>query len=259
VGSLLSVDLQEEWAAALHDAGLSGDEAALFVMPGAKAKDGQTEAVYFHPSIAILPDRLFRDEDEGVMGDANNGALDLHRVFLWGDADPLMLVARMRHELEHARQWRVHGRSVQDLQELLYHALSAKVADLSGTADLYHLLPAEMDANAAAAVFVRGRHRSDVEERFADPCPVILRSNTGPEPVETLPVRTVAYASLFAAVCDAWAHRNHDVGFGRLLQSQCPGAQEVWERLIDPSMRCTEVRSIDGTADGIESRGNAAR
>jgi hypothetical protein len=73
------------------------------------------------------------------------------RVAIWRDVDLPVFAGRLRHELEHARQWDRFGRSIFELYDLIRdELLPRKAGDLNGCAGMYvNAIPAEQDANAA--------------------------------------------------------------------------------------------------------------
>ena len=187
----------------------------------------------FVPRRREVPRRFFEESELGLKDEGDDDLSD-HRLFIRTGDDPVMVVAIMRHELEHARQWDVHGDAILAVQvEYLWPALRTRSSG-PGAARIYNLAPSELDAHAAAATFVRARHPDAVESLVArDPdngCPLILLSRSGPEPVETLPFRTLGFASMFREVLDAWAFEHHGRSFGGAVAPHINGAAELWER-----------------------------
>ena len=245
------MDYQLEWEAAVLDADFSLDDVKLFRPSTEVAADGETVEAYVPPGFKIVSGGPFGDGDQELLQEANPYT-KRHRIFVWAAPEPLLTVARMRHELEHAKQSDCHGTAIQDLQGLLFMALAAKVVGIPGTSDLYDLLPSELDAHAAASRFVRDRHADEVVAVWPTECPAILRSHTGPEPVETLPVRTVAYAAQFASVCEDWSLREHHRPFIECLRAFCPRSVDVWPLLTDSSIRCVQARPATRDAQNME-------
>lgn len=98
---------------------------------------------------------------------------------------------------------------------------------------LVQTLPIEGDAHAAAAALARARHPEAVEHLLSEAHEdsVILRSVSGPEPIETLPTRTVCFAYQYASLCERWARESRDMPFGELAESVWPGAGALWQSL----------------------------
>lgn len=116
-----------------------------------------------------------------------------------------------------------------------------------GASDLYDLLPSELDAHAAASTFVRRRHPSEVSEVETagpeDSCPRVLLSRLGPEPLETLPERTVYYALMFRKRLDEWAAETHGTSFGEAIDVHMRGAAAIWRAAEEASPSVTPVPS----------------
>jgi hypothetical protein len=165
------------------------------------------------------------------VGSENDDDLEHHRIGVWVDADPTIRLAALRHELEHARQFSVHGQAIFLLTNLVKEVI--RLRTLVGWGVLVQTLPIEADAHAAAATLARARNPDEVErmltEKHKDS--VIIRSVSGPEPVETLPTRTVCFAYQYATLCERWAQDNRGVSFEDLVHSVWAGAGALWRRL----------------------------
>jgi hypothetical protein len=61
-----------------------------------------------------------------------------------------------------------------------------------------------------------------------------LRSNVGPEPIETLPERMLAFMIANRGLCDLYADRHgNGLTFSQMLNAEWPGAGDVWRELVD--------------------------
>lgn len=86
---------------------------------------------------------------------------DRHRVAVFADVDwddpeqEAVLAGFLRHEVRHAEQWDELGQDFFDLYDLAELVCQWKVGGLPRGGILYGLIPAEMDANAAAAKLLR--------------------------------------------------------------------------------------------------------
>ena len=65
---------------------------------------------------------------------------------------------------------------------------------------------------------------------------MVLRSVSGPEPVETLPTRAICFAYQYATLCERWARENPNMPFGELAESVWPGAGAFWQSLEAASL-----------------------
>jgi hypothetical protein len=167
----------------------------------------------------------FGAEVSALLRDLNSDeCIDAIRVLVWRDRTTEGLAAVIRHELEHAVQNEAHGQSVERLYHLALQVLAVRVNGLPGNGFLYTIIPNELDANAAAAIFVRTRYGREriielLEARDEDSA--AFRSLVGPAPVDTLPERLLAAQQGFA--------------FWQLLDDSWPGSGAVWRELVDQS------------------------
>jgi hypothetical protein len=231
--------LNSEWQAALADAGFAGRAARLYPFPGEMSAD-ETRAYYFVPGQRIYHDAHFPDELGGQIQDANDHR-DRHRIAVWVDGPTPVLGAKLRHELEHARQWDAHGKPLFDLNDLTLAVLAERVGGLPGGGVLYNLIPTETDANAASAAFAWARYGEEVCRPLCDPMSrdgALFRSLTPPPAIETLPTRMLAFLLQFADLCERFAERR-ERSFTDLLDEAWPGASASWAALqavtFDPS------------------------
>lgn len=227
--------IEEVWLAALVDAGLDSREALLYVLDGDKDSNGyggrhfhryveadrQGEAVELHP----LLDELNHDE-----------CIDSHRVVVFRDRTIEGVAALIRHELEHGRQQDVHGPRLMKLYGIALSVISERVGGLPGAGFLYQVIPLELDANAAAATFVRGRYgAAAIDEllRDGDGDGAAFRSLVGPPPIDTLPERMVRFFATMPDLCDRLAGNNNTT-FAELLDlyGDWRGAGAVYNRLL---------------------------
>jgi hypothetical protein len=224
--------LEPVWEAALAHAGYEVGAALLYPFEGARASDG-SGAVHFPPGHEIgEADQM---DHEGYIRVANEPKnRDLHRIALWTGVDPPVLAGRLRHELEHARQWDRFGQPIFDLYDLLLReVLPAKAGGLDGCLGMYfNAIPAEQDANAAAAIFVHDQQGDDaIAALCRDPDYRNLGcSLLGAQPLDTLPARMVAFAFTHRDCCELVA-KSYDGDFAEVLDNRFEGAGDLWRRL----------------------------
>ncbi|MGI9658425.1 MAG: hypothetical protein ACR2OD_05910, partial [Gaiellaceae bacterium] len=157
------------------------------------------------------------------------------RFCIWTDVPVPLIAARMRHELEHARQCRAHSVALWALTDLVGDVLAETVGESPGGAALYNASPVELDASAAAAWFVRRRYGDDIAMELLDSAHAEadgpnLRLHLGPGPLETLPARMLAFLWQFPAACTAFEHRT-GTPVALALEAVWPGAEQIWSRL----------------------------
>jgi hypothetical protein len=132
------------------------------------------------------------------------------------------------------RQYDLHRQQLAELSGVAEHVIAEPVGDLPGGGFLYQVIPAEMDANAAAAVFVRGRYGDDrINEllKEGDKDGSAFRSLVGPAAIDTLPERTIRFLATMPDLCDRYAE-SADLSFSALLRAHWPGAELIYERLV---------------------------
>ena len=106
-----------------------------------------------------------------------------HRVVVYMDYEPTdgpipaetrlaVFGATMRHELDHARQQSVCGNDVFHFDhEIVDHILRVKFGGLPRSAAYYNVKPMELDANSAAAMFLRAHHADQIDPPSCTPPP----------------------------------------------------------------------------------------
>jgi hypothetical protein len=162
--------------------------------------------------------------------------LNRHRVIVRRplESDPFSIAAfsgKLRHELEHARQWNACGLSVFQLSDLADSVLAPKIRGLAGGNRFIHLKPIEQDANAAAAIFLRARWPDEVTALLDDPNDgPLVRSLTPPGSTATLVTRMVAFLYLYEDLCAA-LEAKWPFGFAEHLDGIAPSAGALWRTL----------------------------
>jgi hypothetical protein len=149
--------IAREWAAALADAELDAADFCLIVVDGPIAGTGRF-AVWHEPGLARAETEFLKGDD--LVRANSDECLNRHLVAVWRDFEltdfgVAFPAGRLRHELEHARQWNALGVEPFELDELLGQVLLLKVENTQGAGYYYTFKPIEQDANAAASMFVR--------------------------------------------------------------------------------------------------------
>ena len=104
-----------------------------------------------------------------------------------------VLAAKVRHELEHARQWDACGEEPFNLMKLLRDVHKRKTGGMVYGAFL-NQMPIEDDANAAGSLFVRKIRPASVEDvRRHEAYGPLARAVVAPLEPETLAVRMIAF------------------------------------------------------------------
>jgi hypothetical protein len=148
--------------------------------------------------------------------------------------EEVLVAGIFRHELEHVVQnlhWRPYRFNLFDFDGVVDAVLKRA---LRNAGSLYNAKPMEQDANAAASRYLRSRfddtllHDVFRGQRFAE----LVRWRAGPQPVETLVARTLAYCLMLRPEIAEW-ERAHGRDFTRELESYIPGASGLWSRLVE--------------------------
>jgi len=189
VMSFDSGELRELWESTLRDACIDQADAALFAMPSNRSSAGFGAKAWVRGS--VIDDAADVEALGERLAEANSGRVrNLRRVAVWtGGRSREGLAATLRHELEHTVQLEVLGEILQQLSDDAYSVLIEHAGGLPGSGVLYHAIPAEADANAAAARFVRDRFgdaRIDELVEGGDRDRAAMRQQNPPEPLETL-------------------------------------------------------------------------
>ncbi len=220
--------------AALADAGYNDDEAILYVFDETESETGFEAMTYPRnryvnageiPEVAPLLREMNHDDVRPAVRIA---------VFV-GEQSEEGCAAIIRHELEHGRQNDLFDDRLLGLYNVAHNVLKVKVGGLAGSSLAYTLMPIELDANAAGAMFATaryGRNRIVQLLRDGDRSAAALRSNVGPEPIETLPERMLAFLVANRGLCEAYADSVR-FSFDEILEANWPGAGVVWRRLVD--------------------------
>lgn len=184
-------DVVAAWRATVDDAGIALDEVALIWRAGRPRPTGQ-EAASWRPDSDI--DTEFDDDYEftPALEWANSDPIrGLPRVMVWVGRTPEGLAGVLRHELEHTVQVAAHV----ELDHLHQRAFD-ELRKRGGTGKSYNAIPMEVDANRAAARFLRGRYGSDrlrelVDAGDADAA--CFRPTADPDSIDTLVERMRAF------------------------------------------------------------------
>jgi hypothetical protein len=221
------------WAIACADAGfVLGETAWLFEMAGQPPTS--QHAVHFEPGSAVVIDIHCRFTDEQLVLLNTRPTRYGDRVAVYPEAfrDPRELAAVLRHELEHAVQFRLQPEAYQ-ASDLLERMLSeARVYVGRGGNSLINALPIESDANAAAANLVCSEYGGIPEELAWGDHGSALRS-PGPANPATLRGRTIAWAAM------------HIDAFHRVCDEDRTSAASVAEALLPSGAARLETLAVD--------------
>jgi hypothetical protein len=236
IESLRAEPLTEAFNVAVDDAELDGGDFYLLACPG--AADGSARAAWYPPGEQLAVDELLA---ESMLAEANAAnARNRHRIAVLEDFDAddpvetALVTAKLRHELEHARQYMACGHPLRELDAITDSILGWKAGGINGSGAFYNLKPIELDANAAASMLLRRRYDEDVVAGVLESDDAALaRSLTGPGDPDTLLTRTVCFIFLFHDIAEDPVHRGA-LAFDRRLELAARGAGALWLQLKSP-------------------------
>ena len=229
-----------EWPRVVADAGFDADAVAYWISETTPAGLRDRAAMYFLPCKDPAPPFAFTEDQ---YAEATSPPFrDRHRIIVHLDYElPVELsrnakrgfvAAAMRHELEHARQADIPaGRAALEVDQNLADAiLFRKVGRLEGGSSFYNYKPMEMDANAAAAIYIREHHSNAVGELLdSERVGSFVRSNTGPESPDSLLQRTICFLFQFRSIAD---ELSGDIPFEERLRIYGgDDAADLWRQL----------------------------
>jgi hypothetical protein len=204
-------------------------EARLYPVPG--RPPNHEAALHLHPGSFAEREARF-PFTRSQLDDANAPEhRRLHRIAIRDTPDEATLLALLRHELEHARQYRFDVATygfIQVAQNMLgqpFH--DARAETLRGSSLLYQLLPSEADANRAARACARDHGL--VPTAAASPDYDHLFREPGDPQLETLPQRLVSLCALFPEYADP--AREAVTDFDRQIRSLDRGLSDWWTEI----------------------------
>ena len=231
----LAPEIEAIWIAACDDAGLNPDDCLLYVIDGHESEAGYG-GMHFQRVLRIYESDHFGADINGLLEELNaEERIDATRILVWRDRTIEGLAAMIRHELEHAVQNETHGSRVEGLYHLAMKVLAIRVGGLAGGGLLYNTIPNELDANAAAAMFVRARYgdeRVNTLLTARDEDSALFRSLVGPGPLESLPERLFGFFIAHRDLCKRFAE-GAGFGFVQLLDLEWNGAGRIWRELVE--------------------------
>jgi len=224
-------------AEVLVHAGQDVDRFYLIPLPGAPSPNGQ-KAAFYHagPRIDEDADGMLHGTQLAVANTSE--ARRRHRVAAFTEIDwddPLeeaVLAALLRHEVRHAEQFDSLGEEFFELYDLARTIGSWKVGGMPRSATLYGLIPAEMDANTAAAKFLRENRPGVVQAVLESDDGVLARSHTDPGPLPDLPTKMIAFIYLLREVADDPARSPSGLTFEDRLRYVNSRAAATWAALV---------------------------
>jgi hypothetical protein len=229
------------WNGAVEAAEFSVDQVAYWISQETPSEIQDRAAMYFLPGPQPDPPHAFSEaqleeatEDEMAKRHRMMVHIDYKLPYgLSSESVEAFFAGVLRHELEHARQADAPGGrlALEVDQNLIDPVLFERAGGIKGGAEYYNMKPSELDANAAASVYVRSRFPDAVPALLETEIGAKLRSNTEPEDPASLLRRTVCFLFQFRAIAEGLAA---PLSVAAHLETYGgPEAAEVWGRLTD--------------------------
>jgi hypothetical protein len=228
------------WDSVAEAAGFSPDDVAYWISEETPEEIRDRVAMYFLPGPD--PDPPFAFTQTQLEEATSDEMAERHRIIVHVDyelpenlgpeATEAFLAAVLRHELEHARQAQAPGgrQALEVDQNLVDPVLSKKAGGIKGGARYYNMKPSELDANAAASVYVRSHFPEAVPALLETEIGEMLRSHTEPEDPGTLLRRTVCFLFQFKAIAETLSAPLPASAHLRIYGGS--EAEGLWKRLV---------------------------
>jgi hypothetical protein len=204
---LTDAERTDEVSAATTDVGDLARRVEVFAT-WAFTDESAVGAMWFPPRQKIDDPRVPADLTEQMNATDHR---DAHRIAVPAHpSDRVAFAGLVRHELEHARQFDEAGLAIFDIQDYLENSVLPEVAGgLDGCAGgLINSIPTEMDANAAASIYLTSRFDADDLTRLRNSERRYLAcSLLPPAAPSTLLVRMAAFAVVHRGGVEAHAAR----------------------------------------------------
>lgn len=230
--------IDTEWPLAMAHAGFTEGELTLWKAETSPSELDGIAAQCFGPYQD--PDRPYAFSPKQFAEATSKALRDRHRIVMHLDYDysntlsqeaaQALVGAILRHELEHAKQQERWGPDLFNIYDQF--VLAAMGNFFGGSIPNAHinLVPVELDANAAAASYLRQHHPSHIAG--------IIQTNNGntariakePQSRDTLMGRMIAFLYVFR---EAIEEISEEVPVQTRLELYSEEAAETWSRLTD--------------------------
>jgi hypothetical protein len=220
------------WLAACQDAEYQPEtQVALYLLPGSSG-DGAA-ALHLEPGYEVFANETW-PLAPNQLADANSAQKrNIHRILARDFGSTRVALGRLRHEMEHARQY---DRSPQVYLAMSFarDALSRAFEErdppsLAGSATLYNQLPFEEGANQVAAAITTTQFGPPSESELASTNAPLFRDASPIEP-DTLALRILGFSSLFPAGF-MWVAEQRGESISDLLSRLGPDGEAGWHAL----------------------------
>lgn len=149
---------------------------------------------------------------------------------LSSDAARAVIGALLRHELQHATQVERWGPELFNIYDQFVFKAMARFFGGSIPGVYVNNLPIELDANAAAAEYLREHHPKQIDEILLTDCANLARIAQPAQPVDTLMRRTIACLYVYKQQIE---ELTGDIPTANRLELYDKEAAGAWRRLTD--------------------------
>lgn len=231
----LSDQLGREWRAALEHARYGDEHVCLIIVDAERVKNANM-AEHHPPGLEVMSTALLTGEWRTRAN--SRGCREQHRIAIWKPDDDTsisnaLFAAKVRHELEHVRQWDEAGKLAFDLSGPPDNVLWEVYRDQPGGSQYYNEKPIEADANAASGAFLRSRFPEDIQAavfEHDDGRGYGHHAEDSPGDPKTLVVRTLEFIKSYPE--EARQRASIGIPFGRFLElMHGPEAAAIWAEL----------------------------
>jgi hypothetical protein len=227
--------IEAEWPKTVQDAGLSDETLFLCHTDHSPARLRESPAQWFPPELEAkelddFPREHREKADSESMWERHRIVVRLSYDYPSGlklDTTQALVGAVLRHELEHACQ----HEDCPALYGLIFEVVLPVLSQAFGGAcpnTIINCMPNELDANAAAARYLRVHHPRHIAAIRATIWPDLTQMQPNPQSTSTLFSRMVAFLYLFREAAEQWAHPG---SFGDSIEWKSEEAAAVWGRL----------------------------
>jgi hypothetical protein len=233
--------IDQEWPAAVKHADLPEDKLSLWKGEVTPKELRSVAAQHFGPHLNPDPPYAFSVEQYAeatspAMREKHRIVMHLDYVFpdgLSSDAVKALIGALLRHELQHARQVERWGPDLFNIYDQFVYPAMGHFFGGSIPGSYVNNLPIELDANAAAAEYLREHHREHINGILKTDCANLARITQPPQPVGTLMARTIAFLYVYKQQVE---ELTGDIPVLTRLGIYDEGAADTWRRLTSDNI-----------------------
>jgi hypothetical protein len=227
---MYSASLSRQWTLACQDAELTPNtDVKLYVLGGKPQKNAEL-AIHLHPGSRAVSEPRF-PLSQAQVADANRPEIvGLHRIAAFVEYPPAVLLGLLRHELQHARQWRFDQTAYTAGEPVADMLSRVRAYTGAGASSVYNLLPLERDANFAAFSLVRQHFGAVSQVELVNEHGQLLDFDRSWALTESLSSHTIEAAALHPNEFEEACRESRD-DLASTLRALHPNGPAVWQQL----------------------------